>query len=60
MQVEYWVEEMDLFGACCAVVRAQNARFKCARALSDHDIDAMTPDRLVKICNRLRDALEQP
>ena len=59
MQVEYWAEEMDLFGVWSTVIRAQNARSKCACALSDHDIAAFTPSKLIEICNRLRDALER-
>lgn len=56
MQVEYWTEEWQ-HGIR---IIAERRGWVCHRALTWDGVQTLTPETLVAICNRLRDALEQP
>lgn len=60
MQAEYYTVDGWMLEAGSRTIRAQNARWAREFTLTARDIDAMTPDRLVEICNWLCDAIEQP
>ena len=56
MQVSIWAEEWQ-HGIR---IIAERRGLVCHLALTWRDVQEITPDHLIEICNRLRDAIEQP